>query len=342
MSDGRIRVEEVTTCALCETQGTSLYERLSDRLFGTPGEWGFLRCPQCGLVWLSPRPVPEELGKVYSNYSTHTPEGRRSRLALWRQKVETALYASTPGYGNLIEGWGWKLLGRVLSKVPLLTDVGRLGTMCLEGDQKGMLIDVGCGAGEFLARMRTAGWQVLGIEPDPSAAKHAEERFGLPVIVGALPDVGLRDATFDAVALHHVLEHAPDPLRLLMECRRVLKPGGRLVVATPNVDSMGHRQFEASWRGLEPPRHYYLFSMATLREFVSRCGITISLLRTSSRSASWIWAVSAAQKNDEAARTAWKIKLQGLAFRRREEAARRISEGVGEELILVGVRAESN
>src|SRR5208283_4697550 len=114
----------------------------------------------------------------------------------------------------------------------------------------------GCGDGRFLALMRDAGWDVYGIEPDPVAAKVAQRELGTSVTVGALEDAGFPDEAFDAVTLSHVIEHVHDPVALLAECRRVLKPDGSVVIVTPNIRSLGHQKFQSLWRGLEPPRHF--------------------------------------------------------------------------------------
>ena len=127
-----------------------------------------------------------------------------------------------------------------------------------------LLIDVGCGRGDFLARMKSLGWNVLGIEPDPVSSELACAR-GIAVYNGRLEEAGLACGVADQVTLNHVLEHADDPAGLLKECRRVLRPGGRLVLYTPNAESLGHRWFGQAWRGLEPPRHLFVFSPQALR-----------------------------------------------------------------------------
>jgi SAM-dependent methyltransferase len=341
MANDGIRMEEVTTCLFCQKGGEPLYTGLPDRLFGAPGIWGFWRCPDCGLVWLNPRPVPEDLGKVYTTYYTHSDGDRCSRLALLREKIDLALIAAIPGYHALAPGMAWRHFGRVLSLFPPMREDARLATMCLDGIKTGRLLDVGCGNGRFLAIMRDAGWEVLGVEPDAASAKIAKERFGVPVIVGTLAEAGMPDESFDAVSLSHVIEHVYDPVALLAECRRVLKLGSKLVVLTPNIESLGHEQFGDSWRGLEPPRHLYLFSLGTLRACAEKGGLRIVLLRTSSRIARYIWVVSQVIKKRgrfSDSDITWRLRFGGLAFRIREEITRLVREPKGEELVLIGVR----
>ena len=293
---GGIRTEEITTCLLCGEEGVELYGSLSDHLFGAPGEWGFLHCSGCGLAWLNPRPIAADLHQVYRAYHTHAKNGNRNLLAGVRGRAKKALYATAPGFSSLEDGWIWRQIGRGLARLPAMRERALLGTMCLNGAKKGTLLDVGCGNGRFLLLMRKAGWEVRGVEPDPVAAGIAQQENGIHVTVRALDDAELPDESFDAVTLNHVIEHVHDPVRLLSQCRRVLKPHGKVVIVTPNIESRGHETFGSCWRGLEPPRHLHLFSLRALRLCCERAGLRIQVLRTSARSGRGIWRASEAIK----------------------------------------------
>ena len=341
MTDVQIKVEEVAHCLFCQKPGTQLYAGLRDGLFGAPGTWGFLQCPECRLVWLNPRPVPEDVGKVYTTYYTHSDGDRRSRLALLKKKIYLALFAALPGYHALAPAMRWRHFGRVLSLFPPLREVARLRTMCLDGTKKGRLLDVGCGNGTFLAMMRDAGWEVQGVETDPVAGRFARERFGVPVITGTLAEARLADQSFDAVTLSHVIEHVYDPGELLEECRRVLKPGGRLAVVTPNVESYGHRIFKDAWRGLEPPRHLRVFSPGALKAYVEKFGFRQVLLHTSARLTRAIYCASRlirANATVSYETIGWKLWIEGLLFHAVEELACLFLKNVGEEILLVATK----
>lgn len=115
----------------------------------------------------------------------------------------------------------------------------------------GRLAEVGCGQGLFLARARERGWTVSGVEILPEMAENARRR-GLDVFLGQLHEAAHPDASFDAVVMREVIEHIVDPVALLREVHRVLRPGGVVVMGTGNA-----RSWSARWRGAR--WHYYRF-----------------------------------------------------------------------------------
>ena len=229
---------------------------------GLPGEWSFRRCtnPACGLLWLDPAPVPEDLPKAYRDYFTHgRPEGT------------PAVPRGDPGMALR----GVRTIGLVLRRFPSYRaiqaeHVAREATYL--GDlTPGRLLEVGCGNGSRLATLKEQGWQLVGQEVDSEAVTAARSR-GWDVRLGPLKDLHLEAASFDALVMVHVIEHMVDPVDELSECSRVLKPGGRLIVVTPNAASYGHRRFGRLWQGLDPPRHLYVFTRRTLGEVALRAG----------------------------------------------------------------------
>jgi len=340
-----IRVHEATSCLLCSREGILLYQGLRDRFYGAPGTWSLLRCSDCGLVWLHPRPVPADIGKLYEQYFTHdTTNGMSDPVlptAFWN-----AVLAARFGYKDLSRSPLQTGLGNILSWIGPIRDMAELRVMTLGGPPKGTLLDVGCGAGQFLAEMRQLGWEVMGVEPDSQAVKVARGHFGLSVHEGTLEEAGFAEATFDAIAMHHVIEHVSNPIGTLKECHRVLKPGGRLIVVTPNIESLMHRVFREACSLLDPPRHLYLFSSHTLRTCAERAGLRLVTLRTTARAARGLWKVSYLiyQNRSLLGRSPVKnglwLRLGGLAFQALEHGLSRVTDAAG-ELVLVATRVNA-
>jgi 2-polyprenyl-3-methyl-5-hydroxy-6-metoxy-1,4-benzoquinol methylase len=245
-----LRMEEVPACLLCGTRGTSLYEGLRDRLYGVPGTFGFWHCPDCGFIWLNPRPIREDIPKVYENYYTHqAPEtgepDRSGTLRKFRDALRRLILEACYAYPSED---GRRLLrlvaGRALGVIPPLRARAAYGLEVLfpAWRGRGRLLDVGCGNGSYLSLMRTLGWDVAGVDVDPQAVAVCRAR-GLSVFPGTLEEASFPDGSFDVITMNHVIEHVSDPLALLRECYRILSPGGYVGIVTPNVKSLAHRLF---------------------------------------------------------------------------------------------------
>jgi SAM-dependent methyltransferase len=119
--------------------------------------------------------------------------------------------------------------------------------------------------------MREAGWDVAGLEVD-DAAVAAARSTGIDAESGTLEHAPYAPESFDAVTLSHVIEHVHDPVAALQACARVLRPSGVLWLATPNLDSPGHRRFGRDWFGLDPPRHLVLFGVDSVDRALGKAG----------------------------------------------------------------------
>lgn len=134
----------------------------------------------------------------------------------------------------------------------------------------GTLLDVGCSTGSFLD-VAAAAFTATGVEPEPGTGAQARAK-GLDVVTGTLRDVQPPPGGFDAVTMFHVIEHVPSPMAELREVRRVLRPGGTLLIETPTVDALLFRAAGHRWRQLIPD-HYFFFSERTLAEALRRSGL---------------------------------------------------------------------
>lgn len=270
------RLEEVVVscCPLCGLEGVPLYSGLADHYGNAPGKWGYLRCADCDLVWLDPLPSIEDLSEFYAKYYPRFTADEGASNLNFRKSIKEAILAGSFGYGDQENYCKKKKMGWLFGLFsPLRNRVGRT-IMFIDGHRRGRLLDVGCGIGTYLSLMRQLGWDVAGVEPSTEAAAVAREKSNLQVFVGTLEEAMFQNDTFDVITMHHVLEHLRDPLGTLSECLRILRPGGQIVVITPNIKSLGHTIFKKCWVEIAPPWHTYLWSPRILRSCVDKIGFT--------------------------------------------------------------------
>jgi len=216
---------------------------LRDRLLGLDGQFRLVRCRRCGLIYQNPQLTPAELARYYPpEYHPFLPaiEDERYPWRRWdrRRGVDRRCRA-------------------VIARATVHT---------------GRVLDVGCATGVFLDGMRRWGWQAYGVEPNPVASAYARERLGLDVVTAELEVAGLADEYYDVVTFWDVLEHVPDPRRTLAEARRVLRPGGLLVLSLPSIGSIEARLFGCYWAGWDQPRHLALFPSSVLVRLLNETG----------------------------------------------------------------------
>jgi SAM-dependent methyltransferase len=140
-------------------------------------------------------------------------------------------------------------------------------------------LDVGCGAGTLIRAASGLGWTVVGTELAPPAVDAAREA-GLDVRLGELSELDLEADTFDVVSLVEVLEHVPEPRRLLAEVTPLIRPGGALYLTTPHVRGIDARLLGTDWGAVAPPEHLQLFSVGGMRSALESCGLKVVRVRT--------------------------------------------------------------
>ena len=231
------------------------------------------------------------LHRFYKTYYTHAATKDQSTTTtdatnrsghLLKKSRQRGYLANRLGYAQDCASWWDRLQGLTLWFAPERRTRIDYSVMHLPAVPQGRVLDVGCGSGEILSNLKSLGWQVEGVDFDPAAVAAARTR-GVPVHLGDLFDQKFPAESFDAVVMSHVIEHVPDPLGLIQECERILKPGGRLVMVTPNPRSLSHRLFGRAWRGLEPPRHLYIQTRESFADLTVRAGFEQVELRTSAR-----------------------------------------------------------
>lgn len=149
-----------------------------------------------------------------------------------------------------------------------------LGTLQQLAGGSHRLLDIGTGGGSFLGVAKRGGWDVLGCEPSRWLAAWGERHYDVTIRPGTAFDLGLEEATFEVVSLWDVLEHVPDPAALVRECRRLLKPGGVLVVNVPDIGSLPARLMGRKWVFLLSV-HLYYFTVQTLTALLEREGFVV-------------------------------------------------------------------
>lgn len=133
------------------------------------------------------------------------------------------------------------------------------------------VLDIGCGAGSVLEAAKRAGWDGEGLEISVPAVEYVRS-LGFKVFQGDLASAPYPDDYFDVVIASELLEHVTDPLSLLKQVARILRPGGVLWATTPNGRGVSSRMLGVSWTTVCPPEHLQLFSINGLRQLIEKAG----------------------------------------------------------------------
>jgi SAM-dependent methyltransferase len=239
---------EEPDCLLCGGQQWTPVLEAQDSVPGATGLWfAVVQCLDCGLCFTNPRPSAASMSQFYpSAYRPHRlPRSGGRRL--------------------------WHLHS------PLRAPRKERRSLAWHG--QGRLLDFGCGGGAFLQRMHRQGWQVTGLDVSPAAVGRVSDGLGLPALLGSLPHPDLRPQSFDVITMWHSLEHVHRPMVVLEEAYRLLAPGGKLLVAVPNIDSLAFRWFKSAWYALDLPRHLTHFAPWTLQLMLENVGFHLGPIR---------------------------------------------------------------
>lgn len=211
--------------------------------------FGMTRCEDCGLVYLCPRPDGPGLDHYYRDiYSGRGGEQMRR--------------AQTEGGIDLVNAARWGLLRKYVDMGP--------------GDR---LLDIGCGYGSFLSFMqRRAGCEIHGVDSDEGSIAAAVCREQGELRVGSLHEADYPDGHFKLLVMLQSLEHMTEPLAVLREARRVLAPGGTLLVEVPNYGALLRSVFGRYWFPLLVPQHLVHFETASLARMLAAAGFEEPLL----------------------------------------------------------------
>ena len=236
--------QEITRCQLCHSERRT--EKFRD------GTFTVYTCAECGFVYVSPRLQGQALLDVYNEDYWKSDNPKERGYADYAS--ESALYLKT--YRKRM-----KLVSRWLP-------------------EKGRVLDVGCAAGYFLRVAQEHGHDVHGVELSESIAKEAIAALGEDrVFHGFLDDCvearGWEDHSFDLVTIWDVIEHVPEPQALLASIRRMIKPGGKLLLETQNVASRFAAKMGKAWHHYKHDEHIYHFNPETLGKLLDACGFDV-------------------------------------------------------------------
>lgn len=235
-------------CCVCGRTDATIWRVATDNLLDGSEAFTDLRCTGCGTARLQPRPAVEAMGRYYNETTYARAEDEKSEL------------------GRRLDNFFARQADRAMEAIG-------------DGILRGKMLDVGCGDGRFLSAMTGHGWQGEGIETDAIAASLARRRSGSVVHETPLEATNLAERSFDLISLLHVLEHVPNPRATLSTARRLLRPGGTLLLALPNAGSAEAALFRSLWYPLDLPRHYWGFTPRSLARLVEECGFVRPTLR---------------------------------------------------------------
>jgi len=199
-----------------------------------------VKCNQCDLIFVNPRISAEANNKYYEFSLPHD-----------REFLDKHFFETYPIHKNR--------LNRYIKLINKYKKTGRL-------------LDVGCGNGYFLTRASASGFQVEGQEISPLFINYCRNELGLIVHSEELVANNLETGSYDVITLFDVIEHVYQPDELLMECNRLLKSDGILVVTTHDAGNFLAKLYRDNWHMIYPIGHVYYFSQKTLRSLLHKAG----------------------------------------------------------------------
>jgi len=227
---------EYVDCNLCNSNKCTIFKKI--------GGYRIVKCKQCGLIYLNPRPTEQEINKGYS------PEYHIEKLLRREPKTEEEI------------------------EEEINKNVVRAEEILREFGNEGKLLDIGCGAGFFIACLERYDWEVKGIDISEWASEFARNKLGLDVFTGSIEDIQF-NGRFDVITMYHILEHLLDPLSTLKRVFEIITDRGVLIIKGPNLASFDRRWHGTNWRGYDLPYHLYHFTPKTYRMILEKANFSV-------------------------------------------------------------------
>ncbi|GAB4112897.1 MAG: hypothetical protein Fur005_23500 [Roseiflexaceae bacterium] len=270
-------IKQAPICPACGSQAWQVLFAARDRMHQLPGDFFVAAC-RCGMAVTLPQPA--DPGSYYPDHyyayqapgEPPLPHGIVNMLVslLLRDRYGYAAAARVRGLprSRLLAGLAGLAEPLVRRRAAAALGPGPLPPFV----PGGRALDIGCGSGNWLVKARSLGWAVQGVEPSAPACA-AARAAGLDVFEGDLLQAQLPSASFDLVRIWHALEHTPDPLAVLREMSRLLKPNGMILIGVPNRAGLLARWFGRFWFDLDVPRHLWHFTPAAIDRLFDRAGL---------------------------------------------------------------------
>lgn len=267
---------ELCKCDLCGFQKHELLFSNNDRMFSDiKCSYELFKCTNCGLIFIYPQPSIEELSKHYpkDKYSVLIELEKIKHVRKIFTLVE-CLYQYCSAKNNTSKFL--QLASYLFYPIKSMFRTTKLV-------EKGNFLDIGCGIGYFPLIMKYMGMNAYGVEIGEFDKKLSED-YNLNIFNGTLLGAKYESDFFDVVTINHVLEHVNNPLEMMEEMYRILKPGGYLIIGVPISNCLAFKIFGKYWSQLDTPRHLFTFSTTTLKKYAKNCGFKINGMRYNSTS----------------------------------------------------------
>lgn len=253
-----IRTEKIS-CNLCGSKDSTFLFEARDRLHGIEGTFSYVRCPMCGLVYMNPQVVPEDIERLYpSDYAPHSTAAKGAAAVI------------RSSYNRLMKAPVISQFIRWVTNVKITNDVYR------QLDENSRILDVGCGAGAFLNRVKAEkGCKVYGVDISEAAVETAKNSFGLDIFKGTIAEAPFKDGSFDVITAWWYLEHVPDPHATAAKISSLLKNDGFCIIGVPNYESFNAKVFKDKWYHLDCPRHLCIWTPSSMKRLLEQHNLTV-------------------------------------------------------------------
>jgi len=258
-----LRIDNITACPVCRSLEAETVARGPDFEYDTCAEtFTFVQCRQCRVLYLQNRPAVSELSRIYpaayDSYSFHKNTNLTFMVRNWILEKR-----------------------RLRAFLPLLPE-------------EGTVMDIGCGDPCFLAELRRAASPKLclwGNDINPAVLAHLEAA-GFKTAGGRFEEIDLPAGSFDVIFMRNIIEHVATPMEMLAKAFRLLRPGGKLVILTANIDCWSARLFRKRyWFEYHFPRHWTLFDQASFARAAQACGFKITAVKFRHSPYSWVLSI---------------------------------------------------